>query len=82
MALKGALQNLEVKNSLDIQDKAESEARTKLNSLYESGKGILYRNYTGDYNQDSWLFSARLSRMAFRARDSNPSTDFGERPIT
>jgi len=40
--LKGALQSLEVRNSLDTQDKAESEARTKLNPLYKSGKGILY----------------------------------------
>jgi hypothetical protein len=32
--------------------------------------------------QDLWLpLLPRLSRMAFRARDSSPSTDLGERPI-
>jgi hypothetical protein len=41
----------------------------------------LFRNWVGSRNQDLWLLLSRLSRIAFRARDNNPSTDLGERPM-
>lgn len=73
--------DLDLGNSLDTEDNAEATVRTNL-GRYVIWSVIPYRNYVGDFEQVSWPLFSRLSRIAFRARDSSPSTDLGERPIT
>ena len=60
-----------------------AESRTGIKSnRYTVGDKTYEENWVGGCNQDLWLpLLPRLSRMAFRARDSNPSTDLGERPM-
>ena len=71
---------LEVKSSVGAQDKAEIGSQDQTKQLRNVGQSLC-RNLAGGRSQDLWLLLSRLSRMAFRARDNNPSTDLGERPI-
>ena len=71
---------LEVINPVGAQDKAEIRSQDQSKQLRSIGRNPC-RDLVGGRSQDLWLLLSRLSRMAFRARDSNPSTDLGERPI-
>ncbi len=61
--------------------KAESRSGIKSGTWIVS-HGIGEETGWEGVGQDLWLpLLPRLSRMAFRARESNPSTDLGERPM-
>ena len=62
-------------------EKAESRSGIESNTCIVS-HGIGEQTGWEGVRQDVWSpLLPRLSRIAFRARDSNPSTDLGERPM-
>ena len=75
------LKGSEAKNCPDNQDVSGIEARTESKSPLRLAGAIEHGDHLRSCRQISWSSTARLSRIALRALDSNPSTDFGERPM-